>query len=360
MQFTVEKKAFADALAHVGAVIPNNSPRAILQNVLLEADSSQHLYLYGTDLEVSLRLRLDARVDVPGEILLPAKQLVGLAKRLSGDSINFTVADDVASISCGKGAFTFACANKEDYPTLATDIPDTAVVMAGRDFADAVAKTVVAVGKGETRYATNGLNISIGNGTAEFAATDTLRLSIVKKPVEGDLGVTGIVLVKGVTLAARLAAECEQVRVFISESELFVNTGNTSLRSRLIDGRYPAYQSIADEKGASSFIVERQKFLHALSAVGIVADGESGGLDLILSENSITIHNDTVSSAKGSITMEAVIDGPPITIRVNHVFLNDALRVLGSDEVTLVYSDNTSALFVVYGDYTNIVMPINR
>jgi DNA polymerase-3 subunit beta len=75
MQFSVEKSALYQALSLVLRVVEKRSTIPVFCNAKLYADAGT-LTITGTDLEVALTVRTEAKVDVSGVITLPANRLL--------------------------------------------------------------------------------------------------------------------------------------------------------------------------------------------------------------------------------------------------------------------------------------------
>ena len=101
MKFTIERSSFLDALQKVQNVVPARSTLQILSNALIEADNGS-LTLTTTDLDISVRCKVEAVVEQPGATTLPIRRLVSIVRELSDSSIEVSVDDsDTATVQCG-------------------------------------------------------------------------------------------------------------------------------------------------------------------------------------------------------------------------------------------------------------------
>ena len=92
MQFTVSKSALTSALALVGRVVGKASSVPILSNVKLAADADG-LMVTGTDLEIALSVRVEAKVTEPGTATLPAKKMSEYSRLLADGDVSFKTGD---------------------------------------------------------------------------------------------------------------------------------------------------------------------------------------------------------------------------------------------------------------------------
>ena len=79
MQFTIGQSEFIEALSAVANIVPARTPLPIIGNVLLSAESDE-LALSATDLDLSVTIRVRAKVESPGRVTLPARKLVEIVR----------------------------------------------------------------------------------------------------------------------------------------------------------------------------------------------------------------------------------------------------------------------------------------
>ena len=75
MKLTVDRNELWRGLNTVLDAVASKPAQPVLANVLLDATESQ-LTLSATDLDLSIRTRVTAAVDVPGRVTVPALSLI--------------------------------------------------------------------------------------------------------------------------------------------------------------------------------------------------------------------------------------------------------------------------------------------
>ncbi len=362
MEFTVNKTAFSDALSLVTTVVPERSARAILQNLMLTGNPDGTLTLAATDLEISLKLTLEAAgMKDPGSVLLPASRLNALVKGTYAEEINVAINDNKAELKTKMGRFQIPGLEVVDYPTIPDFNPEGAVFIHGDDFAEAVQKTVFATAKGDTRYALNGIYCNIDEHTAEFVASDTHRLSLVKKKVRnpdkaaGD----GILLTKGMTTLARLAAGNDVVELRLTANEMLARTPNATIIIRRVEGMFPRYRDVIPPKSEMHFTVAREELLRSLHTIGLMSSDESKSVLFSVSQGTIGLSSSS-ENGEGNLRLDAEVVGEELEVKFNYVFLVDALKHLSDEKVTVQYKDADNPARIDAGDFMYVLMPINR
>ena len=362
MEFTVNKAAFSEALSLVTMVVPERSARAILQNMMLTGNEDGTITLAATDLEIGIKLGLEvAGMKEPVSVLLPASRLNALVKGTYADEIQITVSDNKAELKTRMGRFQVPGLDVVDYPTIPDFSGEGAVFIHGDDFAEAVQKTVFATAKGDTRYALNGIYVNISENHVEFVASDTHRLSLVKKKIRNPDAVAaeGIMLTKGMTALAKLAAGNDVVEISLTANEMLARTPNATLVIRRVEGMFPRYRDVIPPKSDMHFTVSKEELLRSLHSIGLMSSDESKSVLFSVGEGSVGLSSSS-ENGEGNLRLDAETTGTGVEVKFNYVFVVDALKNLGDEKVTVQYKDSDNPARIDAGDFMYVLMPINR
>ena len=122
MQLSLSTAAFLAELQTAARVASTRSAVQALSGIQLHADPSTGAELRATDMEVGLRLHLDANVEQAGEVVLPARLLLDVVRSLGGPTVNLALRateQDVELTSAG-ATFHLRTLRNEDFPHLPT------------------------------------------------------------------------------------------------------------------------------------------------------------------------------------------------------------------------------------------------
>ncbi len=361
MEFSVAKSAFSDCLSLINSVVPERSARAILQNLLLVGNADNTITLAATNLEISLKMTLDVTgLTDPCAILLPASRLNALIKGSYAEELQISAVDNKLEIKTKQGKFQVPGSEITDYPAISDFKAEGAVFIHGDDFAESVQKTLFATAKGDTRYALNGVFLNIHDNVAEFVASDTHRLSFVKKKVKNpdNSAYDGIMLTKGMATLARLAAGQELVELNITASELLAHTPNATLLVRKVDGMFPRYNDVIPPKSDNTLTIVREDLVRALHTIGLMTSEETKSVKFSISSGCVDISASS-ENGEGNLRLDAEVVGEDIDINFNYVFLIDACKNIVDDKVTIQYKNAESPARIDSGDFLYVIMPIN-
>lgn len=362
MNFTINRTVFSEALSLVNTVVPERSARAVLQNLMLSGNPDNSITLSATDLEIGLKINLDVQeMRDPGQILLPASRLNALIKGSFAENVTISIQDNRAEIKTQHGRFQIPGLDIVDFPTIPDFKADGAIFIHGDDFIESVQKTIFATAKGDTRYALNGIYLSVNEGHAEFVASDTHRLSLIKKKIRNpdQSQFDGIILIKGMNTLSRLSAGCDMVEINITPNEMLARTPNAILVIRKVEGMFPRYNDVIPPKSESHITVSREELLRSLHNIGLMASDESKSVLFAASAGTLCISASS-ENGEGNLNLDAEVVGPDIEIKFNYVFLVDVLKNISDEKVTIQYQDPENPARIDSEDFMYVIMPINR
>ena len=184
MKFTIERASFLDALQKVQNVVPARSTLQILSNALLVAEDGG-LTLTTTDLDISVRCKVEAVVEEAGATTLPIRRLVSIVRELSDAAIEVAVDDtDTATVQCGSSYFKIVGLPRRDFPPVPEADGTVFFRIDSGVFREMLRKTSYAVSTDETRRVLTGVLLAFRDGKLTTVATDGRRLALVEHEIE--------------------------------------------------------------------------------------------------------------------------------------------------------------------------------
>ncbi|MBX3442539.1 MAG: DNA polymerase III subunit beta [Planctomyces sp.] len=368
MKLTCPRTTLAAAFQTVSGVVPSRTPKDILKNVKLVVGDGRGT-LVGTDQEVGLRCQIpEVETDSAGEVLLPTQRVAAILREVQDDRVEIEVASDTLWIRCGRSEFKLSLIDPSEFPDVAAFNATNFVSVQGRALKLAIQRTVFAADVESTRYALGGLLLDVSGEELTLAATDSRRLAVARVPcsLQGEAipeGIQPIVPSKAMSLIERnIANPDENVQIAATRNDVVVLCGNTTIYSRLVEGRFPRYQDVIPKDGKHRIELVAGPFLSAVRQAMIVTNEESRGVDFAFSGDTLTLSS--VGSDVGSSRVELPVSygGEEITVTFDPKFVADFLKVFdGASPVSLALNDpNGAALLKAEENYQYVVMPLAR
>lgn len=370
MKLRVERDALADAVSWTARTLPKLS--GALSGILLEADN-EVLDLSSYDMDVSSEATIPSVVEEPGRILVSGRLLADIARNLPGAPVTIHSDGGKALLTCGRTKFTLPLLPEEDYPPL-PEMPPEAGKTTGAVFAQAVAQTFVATSKSDTMPLFTGIRMEIAGEDLTLAATDRYRLAVRELTWSPEaVGFEREVIVpgRGLSDVAKSLAGSEYVRLALaaddrSDRSLGVAGDSRRFTTRLLDGQFPKFRDLLPNEFSSSVRAEVGDLSEAIKRVALVAE-RNMPVRLNISEGEIELRVGSSDETQALESVEAALDGSPMTIAFNPTFLLDGLHALGTSTAVIRYNEAAKPAVIVGAadftadpvlDYRYLLMPV--
>ena len=118
MKAVISKSDLVTMIGRIQSIVASKPAIPILANILIEAMDDQ-VIISATDLMVSMRCFMEAKVIEEGAISLPGKKLFQLIRELTSPQIKISAStSEIAEITTGSSVFKINGMNKAEFPAL--------------------------------------------------------------------------------------------------------------------------------------------------------------------------------------------------------------------------------------------------
>ncbi len=364
MKVTCRSEELAEKLAVAGRGVSTRTSVHVLTGVLLQAGDDR-LSLAATDMEISLRVALEAEVEDEGAVVVPGRLLVDIARLLPpGEvSLEYRQEEGVARLTCGPASYALNTFSAEDFPRLPDLGAAPAFAVERQAFLDTILKVSRSASRDESRPVLTGILVRFGDGKLVMAATDSYRLSVKETALEQGPAqeLEAIVPARALGELARIAqaTAAEELQLGIQENQVVFDVDGVTLTARRIDGQFPNYKQLVPESFEAEVDLPRDEFLDVVRRTALMAQRKSP-LRLRFAEGEVTVSAQTQDVGESRESLPIHYDGDVIEIGFNADFLRDGLESVSDDRVRLkLISPIRPGLIQGEGDdFLYLIMPI--
>ncbi|HVV99635.1 MAG TPA: DNA polymerase III subunit beta [Planctomycetaceae bacterium] len=368
MKLTCQRGPLAAAFTAVSAVVPSRTPKQILQNVKLRTQGSETI-LIGTDQEVGIRYTIpEVQASGEGEVLLPTASVIAILRELRDEVVTLEIDGDLTLIKSGHSEFKLPAIDPTEFPNVAAFDDSSYYVAAGAVLKEMIRRTIFATDPESTRYPLGGILLELTDSKLGMVATDSRRLAVV----HAACSVTGtpaarpmppVVPIKAMSLLERSITDAdESIQIAIHQNEVLFKTVNSTIYSRLLEGRFPKYQDVIPSRSEIAIDLVAAPFHAAVRQAQIVTNPESRGVNFTFDKGALVLTSQSAEVGQSRVELPIAYDGAPLTITFDPRFVADFLKVLEPEKsVQLNLTDGDSAAVLKTEDgYTYVIMPLAR
>lgn len=316
----------------------------------LVADDS--LTIMASDAELGVRVGVgDAKIRKGGECLISATKLVSILREVAADRVSLQLKDESCFLDAGSSQFEMIT-HGAAYHDIEDFSPEAYHEIPSGTLKDIIRRTIFAVAAvAHNRFgATTGMLWDLGDDHLSLVGSDGRRLAVAGcacERVGGHTidGRTSVVSKKTMSLLERTLDDSEaKVKVSFTSTDVCFSFGNTVIRSRLVEGRYPQYKLIIPNKLPIRFNIESEILHRAIRQTAIMADADSRRISFEFKGGKLLLQ------AKGSDTGRSKVEIPveftgKMEIDMNSQILLEMLKLIDGDMLIEMKDHQTPVVF---------------
>jgi DNA polymerase-3 subunit beta len=371
MRFVVSSTELLKHLNAISRVISSKNTLPILDNFLFKIEGTT-LLITASDLETTLITKIDLENSAAdGLIAVQAKIMLDTLKEFPEQPLTFNIDLETFAVEIlsANGKFSIVGHNGEDFPALpslaenhnALNLPHD-LLLAG------INKTLFATADDELRPVMNGIFVELSTEEIAFVASDAHKLVRYKRNDVKYTDKASFILPKkpASLLKSLLPREDSDVKLEFDDKNAFFTLNGFKLVCRLVEGKYPAYNSVIPTNNPNELVIDRVEFFTTLKRVSVFANQASNLVRLKLNPSELIVSAQDIDFAISAVeTIKCEYEGQSMEIGFKSTFLVEILSNLSSEQVKLKLSDPSRAGLLLpaekeleYEDVLMLLMPM--
>ncbi len=353
-----------DAVTMAGHAVSGRSALPALDGLLLRARDNT-VSLAGYDLELGITVQIEATVESPGEVVLPAGIFTSIVRGMTGKSTLIECDErQNIKIQCESAQFEIAGMPASEYPELPKVDEGEKMSIGQGVLRSMIRQTLFAVAQGESsRPVHKGSLFEWRDHHLTVVSLDGARMAIRREPVKEDCQAEFVLPRK--TLAEMLKVlsdNADQQALFtVGARHALIEIGQSVFISRLVDGEFLPYRKAIPTQCSLVAMVNTEEMLRSVSRAAVVINDRVRSPLLCHFEKGRISVSCSTPQGRANDSIEAQTDGQAMEIGFNHQFLQDALRNTETDRVKMELSTPLSPMTIkpLKGDqFLFVVLPV--
>ena len=353
MRFTVSSTALSSKLNALSRVINSKNSLPILADFLFDI-SDNVLHLTASDSENVMKTQIElTESDSNGRFAINNHDLLEAVKGFSEQPITFDVDQEanMAKISYQNGMFSLPVESADEYPQAQTISEGvTTINIANNLLAENINRSLFATAQDELRPVMNGIYFDLTAEYLAMVASDGHKLVRNKiLSINSEQPASFILPKKPATLLKNLLGkDGEDVIIRFDERNAQISFGSDEITCRLIEGRYPNYNSVIPQNNPNKLTVDRLSLLAALRRVQPFATDSSNLIRFRVGDGNLQLDAEDYDFSKTAterVACEYV--GQPMSIGFKGSSFIEILTNFDCEEVILQLADPSRAGLVL-------------
>ena len=358
MRFTTNAKQLSETLVNMNRVINAKNVLPILADIVFTV-KDDNLTLKASDSEVTMQTTI-ALTDYEGEgsFAINGKDIMEAVKNLPDNPLTFSMEkeeDKVVTIDYFSGMFTLPVDNTQDYPAQPklTENDTKGFTINEGLLQENIARTLFATADDELRPVMNGIYFDLTTEPLAVVASDghsLVRNRIMSIKAEDDSKVGSFILPKkpaGILKNILHRGEEKEITISFDDRQAIVSTENYTLQCRLIEGRYPNYNSVIPQNNPNIVLVDRNTLVNALKRVTPFSNDNSQLVRIHVENGELTLNTEDYDFSKtASEHMTCDYNGTAMSIGMKGPKTIEILGNMSSAEIQIELADPSRAALI--------------
>lgn len=337
MKFSCTREALSSCISNAARAVASKSSLPALEGILIKAADGK-VTMYGYNLELGIWGDMEASVAEEGEIILNARHLSDICRRLPSESV--CIESDkklVTVIRSGKAEFSLMGMASSEYPELPW-------LNDGREFelekgmlADMINKTLFSVAAGDAKPIWTGTYFEFGKETLRLVSVDGYRMAIREEPVRSGEEESFIIPGKTLSELIKFLDGEGSVKITAGKKHVIFEVDEYTLITRLIEGEFVNYRGAVPSGGRTQLLVSVQEMTESVERASVlITERLRSPIKLSITDDCIGV---SCVTAQGKVYDEMSFiskSGDNFEIGFNNKYLLDALRASGCDQVRII------------------------
>ena len=364
MIFKISKQDFLGPIQKVQSIVEKKTTFPFLQNVRIEAKDT-FIKIFATDMDVSLRDKVEATVEEAGSITVSAHKLYEVLKELGDEIVHFEVdQNNWIKIECGLSNFRLVGLSDADFPSM-MDIKEGALIDVDASILESLSnKSMYAATTDQNKHMYRGVLFKVNGNILTMVATDGHRLAKVTMKSEENLpDMEVIVPKKGITeLLKIISTGAEKIALGIEKNNIVFRLNNQFTIARLIDAQFPDFERVIPQQNTYNIRINRPNFYDICKRVSIFSDIKTHTVSMTFGNVILEVKGSTpeFGEAKDQIVID--YEGEELNLNFNVMYILETLRVFECEEIFMRFNDGGPVIFEPVEkdtvDYLALIMPM--
>ena len=353
MRFTVSSTALSNKLVALSKVINSKNALPILGDFVFDI-SGQTLTLTASDSENTMQTIVELTdADGEGRFAMGNHDLLEAVKGFSEQPITFDIdqQQNLAKISYQNGLFSLPVESADEFP-IAQKVSEGAntIVISNQLLLDNINRSIFATAQDELRPVMNGIYFDLTADCLAVVASDGHKLVRNKIfSIKSDQPASFILPKKPASLLKNLLGkDGGDVTIRFDERNAEINYGDGTIQCRLIEGRYPNYNSVIPQNNPNELRVDRNGLQAALRRVQPFANDSSNLIRFHVEGSTLQLDAEDYDFSKTATErMTCEYNGQPMSIGFKGSSFIEILSNFSCSEVIIQLADPSRAGLVL-------------
>jgi DNA polymerase-3 subunit beta len=366
MKLECNKGKLLKAISKADKVVSKGSSLPVLSCIVLETKEGG-LTIKATNLEIGLKIFVQAKVLKEGVVAVPSNLLVSYVNSLSVDEdLVLEVNENILFVSGSQSETKINTLPVDDFP----DIPNTSgeheCKISSKELVEGLKAVWYSASVTSMKPELSSVYIYPNSGDITFVATDSFRLAEKKIRAQTENFESVLIPQRNIGEIIRVFDGYDtQLTLNFEEDKISLSSNDDIyLISRVVDGNFPDYNQIIPKDNTTEVTVLKNDLQNSLKISNLFSNNFNQVNFSVDSENSVfEILSKNAEKGESRNTVSSTVRGEALEINFNQKYIIDAFSSISSESIVMNFNGKGKPMVIkgVNDDsFRYLVMPLNK
>ncbi len=343
--------------------IPTHSQIPALSNILIEA-KKEGLFIYATNLETGIIIKVPAKIDENGATTVPGRQFIEIVNAFPKDKVEVSLEKDKLQLRCRENKATLQTISREEFPNILEEKGEKVHEFQYNELDKIFSKLTFSVSQDDSRPELTGILFSQKRKYLDFVSTDGFRLSLRRVKGSSMLEENGKMIFPAKIILEALSLKTKKsIFMYVQKktNQVVFEVENVIFVGRLISGEFPNYERVIPQDPKTKILVDTEEFLQKLRLFLVFARESANIIRIEVKNGAIKMFAQSSGLGEGEATIEGKQEGADTEIAFNIKFLTDIMKNIAGKNTSIELSSSVDpAVFKTEEDpdFLHVIMPV--
>lgn len=335
MKIEVLQEQLLGGLGIVARAVASRAQLPVLSHILFEA-KSEGLILSATDLEIGIKVKVNAKVVEEGVVAVPAKMFMEFLGSLNPGKVEISLEKETLSLIAPGYKGKFQTIGADEFPRIVeVDAKTEVCAIEPKELLTAVDRVVFASAKDTLRPVLTGVLWEFMGKKVRLVSTDGFRLAVEDLVTETKEGQPNLLVPSRVVMeVVRLASDTPiKIGHLPTTNQIYFVVGETLVVSQLLSGNFPDYQKILPKDFSTEVSVSKDELLQAIKAAHIFARDNSNMVRWQIEDGKLVLLSSSPERGECRIEVPIALEGDDLEIIFNAKYVLDYLSIVQGENL---------------------------
>lgn len=366
MKFSIDRLTFCEAVTNISHAVANRSTLPVLEGILLNV-SENELSLSSYNFSMGMKKSIPVKnCEEEGKIVINARLLLEMIRRLSGETVNITVNNrNLCKIESNSAEYEIIGYDAAEFPEIPEVDSPVFVSIPGDTLKEMVKQTIFAASSNENalRPILLGLYFELDESICKITAIDGHKMAHREENVKGNEAINFVAPAKAIGEAVKLINEDNKIVVLeVGSKYISLTINGYNIITRLMEGEFLEYEQIIPKENKTSIKISTKEIINILERMSLlINDAIKTPVKVSIKSNEIIF---SCATALGKATENYLtdIESEEYEVGFNAQYLVESLKATESDEVIIHFNGSRNPILITptaeSDAFKYIVMPM--